>query len=629
MKRRDFIRAAAPLAVVPFFSNQLFAAAMPHTLQDEALLGMLGPETDRVLVIIQMNGGNDGLNMVLPLDQYSKLAAARSNILIPDTSALVLGSTQTGLHPAMTGLKSLYDDRKLSVVQGVSYAAPNFSHFRATDIWNTGSDSTEVLTTGWLGRYLEYAFPGFPDAYPSTLMPDPLSIRIGSSNVSALQGYEISTGQTVPSNFNGALTQLLSYQNTSLPTGNAATELAFLREQQAYTNQYGTRIVNAWTAGANAATYPAAAGGQNLPNQLKIVARLIKGGLKTRIYWVSMGGFDTHATQVVAADHTTGTHANLLKELSDSIATFQADLLSMGLEDRVMGMTYSEFGRRIMSNGSAGTDHGSAAPMFVFGKKVAGGVIGTNAIIPSGTALTVNSNVAMQYDFKAVYQSILRGWFCLSDADANATLGDATAPNVAINGGCGGALPVELVRFSVEKANLSDAHLTWTTANENGTEAFDIERSTDGNKFSNVGKLAAKGHAHEPQNYDFLDKNLPHSTTRVFYYRLKIKDLDGSARLSETRSIVYDTKASKLSADVSPNPSNGSLTLTFKGGVDLDKMTEITVNDMYGRRILQFNENYAPDSTVQLDLAAAVNGIYVVTIKNGVHTLVQKIVVQH
>jgi uncharacterized protein (DUF1501 family) len=116
MKRRDFIRAAAPLAVVPFFSNQLFAAAMPHTLQDEAILGMLGPETDRVLVIIQMNGGNDGLNMVLPLDQYSNLAAARANILIPDTSALVLGSTQTGLHPAMTGLKSLYDDRKLTVV---------------------------------------------------------------------------------------------------------------------------------------------------------------------------------------------------------------------------------------------------------------------------------------------------------------------------------------------------------------------------------------------------------------------------------------------------------------------------------------------------------------------------------
>jgi Protein of unknown function (DUF1501)/Secretion system C-terminal sorting domain len=447
--------------------------------------------------------------------------------------------------------------------------------------------------------------------------------------VSALQGYEISTGQTVPSNFSGSLTQLLSYQNTSLPTGNAATELAFLRDQQAYTNQYGTRIVNAWTAGANAATYPAAAGGQNLPNQLKIVARLIKGGLKTRIYWVSMGGFDTHATQVVAADHKTGTHANLLKELSDSIATFQADLLQMGLEDRVMGITYSEFGRRIMSNGSAGTDHGVAAPMFVFGKKVAGGVIGNNPTIPSGSNLTVNSQVAMQYDFKAVYQSLLRGWFCLSDADANATLGESTPPNVPINGGCGSVVPVELVRFSAEKANLADAHLTWTTASENGTEAFDVQRSTNGKTFSNIGKLTAKGHAHEPQNYDFLDKNLPLSTAHIFYYRLSIKDLDGSTRLSETRSIAYATNTKKLSADVSPNPSTGQLTLTFKGGIDLDKMTEITVNDMYGRRVLQFSENYASDSTVQLDLATVINGIYMVTIKNGVNTLVQKIVVQH
>ena len=627
MKRRDFIRAAAPLAVVPFFSNQLFAAALPHTLLDEGILGMLGPESDRVLVIIQMNGGNDGLNMVLPLDQYSNLAAARSNILIPDTSALVLGSSQTGLHPAMTGLKTLYDAQKLSVVQGVSYANPNFSHFRATDIWNTGSDSTEVLTTGWLGRYLEFAFPGFPDAYPSVTMPDPLSIRIGSSNTLGLQGYEISTGQTVPSNFTGSLTQLLSYQNTSLPTGNAGAELAFLREQQAFTNQYGSRIVNAWTAGTNLATYPASPTGQNLPTQLKIVARLIKGGLKTRIYWVSIGSFDLHATQVTAADHTIGTHANLLKELSDSIATFQADLGQMGLEDRVMGMTYSEFGRRIKSNASAGTDHGSAAPMFVFGKKVAGGIIGTNAVIPTVTG--VNDNVAMQYDFKAVYQSILRGWFCLADTAANTTLGDTTPPNVPINGNCSPILPVELVHFKAEKANLSDAHLTWTTASENGTETFDIERSTDAKKFSKVGDLAAKGHAHEPQSYDFLDKDLPLSMSSIFYYRLKIKDLDGSARLSETKSIEYASKSLKLTADIAPNPSNGQLTLTFKSGVDLDKLTEVTVNDLYGRRIAQFNENVTANSIIHLDLATAVNGIYMVTIKNGNNTLVQKIVVQH
>ena len=628
MNRRNFIKAAAPLAVVPFFSNQLFAAAMPHTLMDEAILGMLGPESDRVLVIIQMSGGNDGLNMVLGLDQYTNLAVARSNILIPQASALVLGSSQTGLHPAMTGLKSVFAAGKLSVIQGVSSASSSFSHFRATDIFNTGSDSTESLTTGWLGRYLEFAFPGFPDAYPSVAMPDPLAIRIGSSNTLGLQGYEISTGQTVPTSFSGSLTQLLSYQNTSLPTGNAATELAFLREQQTYTNQYGTRIVNAWNAaGANPTTYPAAAAGQNLPTQLKMVARLIKGGLKTRVYWVSMGGFDTHATQVVAADRTTGTHANLLKELSDSIAAFQTDLAAMGLEDRVLGMTYSEFGRRIVSNGSAGTDHGMAAPMFVFGKKVAGRIIGTNPVIPA--TATVNSQVAMQYDFKTVYQSILQGWFCLSSSDANTVLGDTNVPNVPINGGCGGAVPVELVRFTAERANISDAHLSWTTASENGTETFDIERSTDGKNFKNVDSVAANGHAHDAQNYTFLDKNLPLSTSSIFYYRLKIKDFDGSFQYSPTRSVIFDTKSKTILADISPNPSNGKVRLAFKGGIDVDKLTEITVNDLFGRPVARFSENYAADSILNLDLDAVASGVYMVTIKNGSKSLVQKVVVQH
>jgi uncharacterized protein (DUF1501 family) len=620
MKRRDFIKAAAPLAVVPFFSNQLFAAAMPHSLQDEALLGTLGPESDRVLVIIQLNGGNDGLNTVLPLDQYSRLAAARANILIPDTSALVLGSTQTGLHPEMTGMKSLYDDRKLSIVQGVGYVNPNFSHFRASDIWHTGSDSNQSLTTGWVGRYLEYAFPGYPEAYPSVAMPDPLSIRVGTGSALGLQGYEISTGQIISATFNGGLTRLLTYQNTNLPTGRAGAELSFLRDQQAYTNQYGNRIIATWAAGTNMATYPTPISSQSLSTQLKIVARLIKGGLKTRVYWVGLNGFDTHALQA-------GTHATLLKELSDSVAAFQKDLGLMGLEDRVMGMTYSEFGRRIMSNGSSGTDHGTAAPVFVFGSKVAGGIIGTNPIIPS--VVNVNSNVPMQFDFRTVYQSMMRNWFCVPEAAANAALGNSSTPNVPINGGCNPTIPVELMRFNAEKANLSDAHLTWVTASENGTEAFQIERSTNAKKFAKIGELPAKGHAHDPQSYDFLDKNLPLSISSIFYYRLKIKDLDGSARFSETRSVEFASKSSKLAADIAPNPSNGQLTLTFKSGVDVDKLTEVTVNDVYGRRIAQFSENYAANSSIHLDLATAVNGVYMVTIKNGSNTLVQKIVVQH
>jgi uncharacterized protein (DUF1501 family) len=624
MNRRDFIKLTAPLAVVPFFSNQLFAAAMPHTLQDEALLGALGPESDRVLVVIQLSGGNDGLNMVLPLDQYSNLAAARANILIPDTSALVLGSSQTGLHPAMTGLKDLFDQQKLAVVQSVGYSMQNFSHFRSGDIWQTGSNSTDVLSSGWLGRYLEYAFPGFPDAYPNTLMPDPLSIRIGSGQTLGIQGTEISTGQNIPTNFNGTLTQLNNLQNTSLPTGNAAIELAFLRNQQQYTNQYGTRIVNAWAAGANLASYPTFVGGQNLSSQLKIVARLIKGGLKTRVYWVSMGGFDTHATQVVDTDHTQGVHANLLKELSDNIAVFQQDLMMMGLEDRVIGLTHSEFGRRIKSNASAGTDHGAAAPLFVFGSKVSGGIIGSNPIIPASAS--TSATVAMQFDFKAVYQSVMRYWFCMQDADANATLGYNVAPIVPINGNCFSALPVELARFLAERANEKDAQISWTTASENGTESFEIERSTDEIHFKKVGELPANGHTHEVQNYTFLDKNLPIDKSTIFYYRLKIKDLDNEFEFSDIRSVVFDS--TKLMADISPNPSYGPIRVAFKGGIDLDNETLIKIHDVNGRLIAHFSEYYDATSSFELDLSDEPVGIYLISVENGDKHLVKKVMVK-
>lgn len=627
MKRRDFIKNVAPIAVVPFFSNKLFAAAYTPSVLNEAALLTIGAENDRVLVIVQMTGGNDGLNTVFPMDQYSNLMAARTNMLMPDTAPLVLGSTQTAIHPAMTGLKSMYDEHKLAVVQSVGYANPDFSHFRATDIWTTGADSAEVLTTGWGGRYLEYAFPGFPDAYPSTAMPDPLAIQIGSNLSLALQGYEISTGQTVPTSFNGSITSLLSYTNTTTPSGNVGAELSFLRNQQAYTNQYASRIVAAWGAGTNLATY-ATTSTSSIAQQLKIVARLIKGGLKTKIYWVSLGSFDTHSNQVVTSNKTTGTHATMLGDMSNAIRAFQTDLSLMTLEDRVVGFTFSEFGRRIKSNGSVGTDHGAAAPMFVFGSKVNWGVIGSNPVIPA--VATTNDQVAMQYDFHKIYASVLQNWFCVPQADAQTILGDTAVALNAINGACWTVIPIELTKFSVEKANSTDAHIEWATANESNTAKYDIERSTDGKRFVKIGEIKAAGHSHEPTRYDFLDKNLPLSVTNIFYYRLKISDLDGTSTLTETRSISFEKVGKNLVADIFPNPSHsGKCHLILRGGIQEDILTEISVNDMYGRQRIQVSERLRLDSALELDLGtSATAGVYFVTIKNGLSRIVQKLVIQ-
>lgn len=633
MKRRDFLKVSAPFAAVPFFSGRLFAASMPVSLLDAALMNAVPPQDDRVLVILQINGGNDGLNTVLPMDQYTNLAVARPNILIPSNAALILGNTQTALHPSMTGMRDLYNQNALSIIQSVSYPNPNFSHFRATDIWMSGSNATAVVNSGWLGRFLEFTYPGFPDQYPNAVMPDPLSIAIGSSLDLLLQGYSINTGQTVPVNFSGSLTSLLPYSNTTVPNSNAGLEVAFLRNQQQYTNQYGTNIVNAWNAGSNSITYPAPPTGvtNNLAQQLRIVARLIKGGLKTRVYWVRTSGFDTHANQVDSADKTQGAHANLLREMSDAVKAFQNDLQGLGLADRVMGMTSSEFGRRIKSNASAGTDHGIAYPMFLFGTKVRPGIIGTNPIIPANAG--VNDNVSIQYDFHSVYLSVLKEWFCLSDADANAVLGFGGAPLSAINAVCPSPLPVVMTFFAAEKANKEDVHVTWGTAGEDNTRDFDVQRSTDGVRFTSIGIVSAKGHTHNPERYEYLDEQLPFQKSNVFYYRLKTRDNDGEFMLSEIRSVTFEAAEGAFVAMVSPNPSSdGRVQLSLGGHMDEDTMTEISVTDLYGRVLYQQAQVFPLGALIPLDLGgdggAAAAGIYFVRIRHGERKVVQKVVVR-
>jgi uncharacterized protein (DUF1501 family) len=626
MKRRNFIK-NIPLAVVPFFSNRLFAEVMPVSVEDYAYFNNIIGE-DRVLVVVQMDGGNDGLNMVLPLDQYTNLAAARANILIPDTSALLLGNYPTGLHPAMTGLKSLYDQQKLCVVQGVSYASAVQSHFRSSDIWLSGSDANTVIDNGWLGRYLEYAFPNFPSAYPNPTMPDPLSIQIGSSLSRGLMGYSISTGQTVPSNFTGSITQLQSYANTSTPATNAGYEVAFLRNQQAYANQYASAIVNAWNGGTNSATYPASPAGigNALGNQLKIVARLIKGGLKTKVYWVRATGYDTHGAQVTTGATTTGKHADLLQELSDAIATFMTDITAMGLENRVMGMTFSEFGRRIKSNGSVGTDHGVGGPMFIFGKDVNPAVVGTNPVIPA--SVTSSATVPVQFDFKQIYQGLLQGWFCVPASDTATFLG-TQSPTVVTNTTCLSVLPVEMLRFVVEKANQHDVHIEWVTATEQSVERFDIERSTDGLNFHKIEAKKAVGHSHKVSAYDFLDVNLPIEKIQTFYYRLRILEEDGGESFTEVASVLFETKQTGIRAEVYPNPiENNVLHLKLKGDYQQDSTTEITVLDSFGRRLLIHSESgYVAEQELELSLdATASNGIYFLSITNASQTYTQRIV---
>lgn len=366
-------------------------------------------ETDKVLVIVQLSGGNDGLNTVIPIDGYQSYINARKNIAIPETGILKLaGVDKTGLHPAMKGFQDLYNDGKMNIIQAVGYPLPNFSHFRATDIWMSASDSNTVVNSGWMGRYLDDQYPGFPTNYPTAQMPDPLAIQVGSVTSLTCQGPAVSMGMSItdPTSFYN----LVDNVQDPVPNSPMGYELSYLRQIAKQTNKYTDRIRQAALAVPTQGTYPA---NNSLAAQLKIVARLIKGGLKTRVYMVSFGGFDTHATQVVSTNTSTGSHANLLNSVSSAIKAFMDDAKGLGIQDRVMGMTFSEFGRRIKSNASGGTDHGSAAPLFLFGKNVISGMTGNNPYIAPN--VTVGENVPYQYDFRSVYASVLQQWFCVPD----------------------------------------------------------------------------------------------------------------------------------------------------------------------------------------------------------------------
>lgn len=404
------MQASGAVISLPIVLNGFRLSAMPR----QSIFNSINEDSDRVLVLIQLNGGNDGLNTVLPLDQYSRLAAVRSNILLPENSLLGLSDT-VALHPAMGGLRALYDDARLSIVQSVGYPDQNRSHFRSMDIWSTGSPSAEVWTTGWLGRFFQSGHPAYPEGYPNSDMPDPFAITMGSIVSETCQGASSSFSLTLNDPF--SLAPLTQSEPDEVPDTPYGQELTFLRTTIAQTNAYGTNITAAAESGSNTAAYPE---GNRLADQLKNVALLISGGLRTKVYVANIGGFDTHANQVEEGDVLSGRHAALLSELTEAIAAFQSDLQQQGLDRRVITMTFSEFGRRIGSNGSFGTDHGSAAPLLVVGSCVKPGIIGDNPEIPD--EVQVQDGLPMQYDFRDVYGSVLMDWFEVPESEVRSLL---------------------------------------------------------------------------------------------------------------------------------------------------------------------------------------------------------------
>lgn len=398
MKRRNFVK-----------NMSLASVAMPMVLKNikyqpitKKLFNYNKSLEDRVLVIIRMNGGNDGLNTVIPINQYDNLAIQRQNVLVPETSILELTPT-VGLHPIMTGMSNMFNDGKLSVIQNVGYPEQNRSHFRSMDIWSSGvKDSFE--SRGWLGRHMDNEYPNYPDAYPNATYPDPFAISMGSELSSTCQGLLANFCHSVNDPFDA----FNLAENQGAEDGTYfGSHMAYLNNLLIQSNAYGASINDAANAGdTQSSLYD---DNNPLAVQLRYVAQMISGGLQTKVYVLNVDGFDTHDSQVESGNPSAGTHANLLKRISDAVTAFQDDLMLLGLEQRVAGITFSEFGRQIASNASLGTDHGDAAPMFLFGACINSGVVGPNPVIDS--VIVNQEGVPMQIDFRDVYASILKDWF--------------------------------------------------------------------------------------------------------------------------------------------------------------------------------------------------------------------------
>lgn len=377
-----------------------FSRFAPDFLVQSTRAAAPAPEKDRsILVLVQLAGGNDGLNTLIPFEDadYYRL---RPTLGIAKDKVLRL-SDAAGLHPSCTAMRSLFENGKLAVVQNVGYPNPNRSHFRSMEIWETASGSDEFSSTGWVGRFLDNACAGVPaDSH------DPLAIHISngvpqsfaSASSHSTFGLALGGGGRRENEDSRKLLEAMALGPDGSSPDGSTTFLKQTLMDTLVTERKVQRVIAEYRASS---PYPPSP----LATSLRNVAALVAARLPTRVYFVSLGGFDTHSNQV-------GQHAALLNQLSESLAAFQKDLEAKHLDSQVTTMTFSEFGRRPSENQSRGTDHGTAAPLFVMGSKVRGGLHG-NA--PS-LALERNQDLTFTTDFRRVYSTALEGWLgCPAD----------------------------------------------------------------------------------------------------------------------------------------------------------------------------------------------------------------------
>jgi len=626
MNRRKFIKNSSLAAAAPMVLNQV--AVSPFVTPN--MLSSFNCDTsDRALVVVFLMGGNDGFNTLVPMNQYTKYRNYRPTIYIPQNATIQLDSSlpddqQLGLHPTLGSIKSLYEAGDAHIVQGVGYPNANKSHFKSTDLWLSGGDgigSNSGINSGHFGRFLDSAFPNVV-GNPSGSNSDPLGLQLGNSTVSL--GYLTSDNQVASANLTDQDPQGLfsvvqdigTLPHSSTPNNDYGREIDYIMNVERNTSIYAQRISSVFSAGSNSASYP----NNYFANQLKTVARLIKGGSKTKIFLLHAYGFDTHDDQIqTTGNASVGRHAELLTRVFSGINSFQQDLTQLGIADRVITTTMSEFGRKVIENGGKGTDHGTLAPMMMFGKPVKSGVSGTNLDLDNQDNQGAPSNGQLQFDYRQVFTSLYQDWLGEGDSVLNATFGQIyekvpiIAPEFVVPPPCYGGLvvPIELHSFRVKQVAESVAQIHWVTLSETEHSHFIVEKSKNGIRFESIARVESEGGDGERAQYEVFD-NKPENG--INYYRLKSIDLNGDFTYSQIESVTFRKKVLK-SILVYPNPAISEAFVAINAKESVAAIVQIF--DIEGHEMLRSNieiqKGYHKQALNVRDLAS---GLYSVIISD-------------
>lgn len=432
MNRRKFIKnTAAGIAGVALAPSFLKSDPNVKYFDNNRLLS---DDDDNIMIIVELFGGNDGLNTIIPYEQEDEYRRLRSNLYIPQENATRYGTSDLYLNSALVedvyndGFLRLLDDGRLAIVQGIGYDSPNQSHFRSRDIWHSGinsSDPNEKLLEGWLGRYIASKLTNYPDGIPE----HPVAIALGSSVPLLFKSNLGHMGIALNSpddfaNLGKGLTPKINRYSTpeSKPL---EKEFNFVHVIASQSEVYSKAVYDAYQEGKDKLKVDYSAG---LSQRFKLISSLIAGGLKTKIYYINLSNFDSHAQQM-QADYK-GAHATLLARLANAVSEFLDDAVKQGFHNRITGMTISEFGRRAYDNGSRGTDHGAASMQFVFAgsdENIEGGYYRVDGK-PDLYDLDQYGNIRHDYDFRRIYADFLETWLGASQDDTLKTFGEQFLP---------------------------------------------------------------------------------------------------------------------------------------------------------------------------------------------------------